>query len=115
MRETFVHMNNPDAVKDDKKTAQFVQTPHGDDYRLLPDTEPDMLYFDEDQYKALFGEIVPMRTSGQLLAYGESTRCPVVAIHGKQDPYPWEGVTEPLEPILPDFKLHLLDKCGHEP
>lgn len=115
MRETFAHMNDPNATKDEEKTAQFVQTSHGDEYCLLPGLEPDMLYFDEDQYKALFGEIVPMRASGQLLAYGKGIRCPVVAIHGRQDPHPWAGVAEPLEPVLPDFKLRLLDRCGHEP
>jgi pimeloyl-ACP methyl ester carboxylesterase len=39
----------------------------------------------------------------------------VVAIHGDHDPHPADGVREPLERALSDFRFVLLDRCGHEP
>lgn len=56
-----------------------------------------------------------MRASGKLLELGRKIRCPVMAIHGDDDPHPAEGVREPLSRVIRDFKFTLLVKCGHEP
>ena len=56
-----------------------------------------------------------LRSSGRLLALGEEIRCPVVAIHGDHDPHPAEGVAAPLAAVLEDFRLILLERCGHTP
>lgn len=86
-----------------------------DHYCLLPDIKEDMIAFNEEQFKSLMNEIGPMRASGKLLDLSKDIECPVAAIHGKNDPHPWEGVKEPLENRLNDFKMYLLDKCGHDP
>jgi pimeloyl-ACP methyl ester carboxylesterase len=86
-----------------------------DHYCLLPDIREDMIAFNETQFKSLMDEAMRMRASGELLNYSNDIRCPVVAIQGKNDPHPWEGVKIPLENRLHDFKMFVLDKCGHDP
>ncbi|MCH8068105.1 MAG: alpha/beta hydrolase [Candidatus Marinimicrobia bacterium] len=56
-----------------------------------------------------------LRNSGELLELGKQIQCPVVAIHGNYDPHPVEGIKNPLSPILKDFRLILLTKCGQCP
>ncbi len=56
-----------------------------------------------------------LRQTGKLLDIVAKIRCPVVAIHGDYDPHPAEGVRGPLSSILKDFRLILLEKCGHKP
>lgn len=56
-----------------------------------------------------------LRSTGKLLELGKHIRCPVTAIHGDYDTHPFEGVREPLSPLLKDFKFYLLKNCGHYP
>ena len=86
-----------------------------DHYCLLPNIQGDMIDFNEEQFKSLMDEVVSMRASGVLLDFSKDIECPVVAIHGKNDPHPWEGVKMPLENRLNEFKMFLIDKCGHDP
>ena len=63
----------------------------------------------------VWSQAAQWRSSGKLLRLIEDVRCPVVAIHGRSDPHPAEGVREPLSKILKDFQVILLDHCGHKP
>ena len=56
-----------------------------------------------------------MRRSGALLREAARIRCPVAAIHGDHDPHPAAGVEHPLQEVLPAFRFHLLQRCGHKP
>lgn len=84
-------------------------------YCLLPNLPEDTISFNEQQCNLLLNEIIPIRDSGELLSYSEKIICPVVAIHGRNDPHIAEGIKIPLEKHLPDFKMFILEKCGHEP
>lgn len=86
-----------------------------DNYQSLPESSMDMLYFDEEQHKALMAEIFSLRESGELLDRILHVTCPVTAFHGKYDPHPIRGLREPLEGKLPNFRLIILEKCGHNP
>jgi pimeloyl-ACP methyl ester carboxylesterase len=70
---------------------------------------------DAAQYQAVWGQAQALRTNGTLLGASKFIQCPVIAIHGAWDPHPAEGVREPLEKALKDFRFILLEKCGHEP
>lgn len=74
------------------------------------DEEPDCRVF-----KQVWSQAEQMRSSGQLLEAAGAIRCPVLAVHGDFDPHPWQGVAGPLEALLPDFRLVLLEDCGHRP
>jgi pimeloyl-ACP methyl ester carboxylesterase len=56
-----------------------------------------------------------MRRSGELLGLGRQIKCPVVAIHGDYDPHPAEGIVKPLSGVIQDFRMVLLEHCGHTP
>jgi pimeloyl-ACP methyl ester carboxylesterase len=66
-------------------------------------------------FRKIWSEASYLRSSGDLLKKGTKIMCPVVAIHGDHDPHPWEGVREPLNQLLDEFRFFLLKKCGHEP
>lgn len=82
---------------------------------LPQESDPDSLEMDPEIFRRVWAEAAALRESGELLERCSLIRCPVVAIHGDFDPHPAEGVKEPLSRILPDFRFHLLDRCGHRP
>jgi pimeloyl-ACP methyl ester carboxylesterase len=86
-----------------------------DFYCPLQDFEDESLIHDFRIYNGLWPEADKLRNDGLLLRQGLKIRCPVTAIHGDYDPHPVNGVKEPLEAILSDFKIIILEKCGHEP
>lgn len=71
--------------------------------------------FRVDIFQRVWKEAKKLRRSGKLLQFGESIKCPVVAIHGDYDPHPAEGVQKPLSSVLKDFRFILLKNCGHKP
>lgn len=70
---------------------------------------------DPTLYRQVWPEATALRRSGALLEAGRLLRCPVVAIHGADDPHPAAGVTEPLGEALADFRAVVLPECGHRP
>ena len=66
-------------------------------------------------YQRVWHDASQLRRSGELLELGKQIECPVVAIHGDQDPHPAESVEEPLATVLKDFRFVVLDRCGHLP
>ncbi len=88
-----------------------------DSYDLedVEDHKDDQSRFDEPGHKKLMAEIRPLRKSGALLDLGQTINTEVIVIHGKQDPHPYEGITEPFDLINLDHTSYILDKCGHTP
>ncbi|NIM57938.1 MAG: alpha/beta fold hydrolase [Candidatus Aminicenantes bacterium] len=68
-----------------------------------------------DIYQSVGEQAQKLRSTGELLEFGKKILCPVVAIHGDYDPHPSEGVKRPLSYILKDFRVILLENCGHQP
>jgi len=68
-----------------------------------------------DLFQSVWKDAELLRKSGKLLEIGKHIKCPVVAIHGDNDPHPAEGVQKPLSAILKNFKFILLKNCGHIP
>jgi pimeloyl-ACP methyl ester carboxylesterase len=66
-------------------------------------------------YAGVWPQAARLRQTGELLQLMALVECPVVAIHGAHDPHPAEGVGEPLARTLRDFRMVVLDKCGHDP
>ncbi|UCH43099.1 MAG: alpha/beta hydrolase [Dehalococcoidales bacterium] len=106
-----------DPTISDKNTqmARFGElTSKADSYNPMP-LKSEGLESQPDIYQSVWQQAREMRITGELLELGSNIRCPVVAIHGDYDPHPAEGVKEPLSRILPDFRLVLLENCGHKP
>lgn len=66
-------------------------------------------------FESVWPEASEMRRSGRLLELIGQVTCPVVAIHGDSDPSPASGVEQPLRAVLTDFRMIVLDRCGHTP
>jgi pimeloyl-ACP methyl ester carboxylesterase len=66
-------------------------------------------------YQSVWKDAEEFRRSGKLLKLGKKIKCPVIAIHGKYDPHPYEGIKENLSKNLRDVQFYLLEKCGHCP
>lgn len=71
--------------------------------------------FQPEIYWSIWPEAERLRNDGTLIGFGKEILCPVTAIHGDYDPHPAEGVREPLQRTLKDFKFILLKNCGHYP
>lgn len=68
-----------------------------------------------DIYRRVWEEAAALRRSGELLELARCIRCPVVAIHGEEDPHPGEGVRAPLAAAVARFRFIPLARCGHTP
>ncbi|MDO8473658.1 MAG: alpha/beta hydrolase [Dehalococcoidia bacterium] len=88
-----------------------------DCYDQLPQSEgeAEKIEVSYEVYRCVWGQAEELRSSGKLLAMGKKIRCPVVAIHGDYDPHPAQGIRDPLSRVVKDFRLVLLEKCGHCP
>jgi pimeloyl-ACP methyl ester carboxylesterase len=71
--------------------------------------------FNSEIYRSVWNEAAELRASGQLIQSLRQIKCPVIAIHGIYDPHPFSGVTEPISGIVQDFRIHILQQCGHKP
>ena len=88
----------------------------GDEYDPVNDPlETELMDVRKDIYDQVWPQAAELRESGALLELTSHIRCPVLAIHGDCDPHPWQGVSEPLSEVVPDFRFELLKKCGHKP
>ncbi len=84
-----------------------------DAYDAVPREEN--VRYDYEIFTGVWGEAEALRRDGRLLDMAGRVRCPVVAIHGEDDPHPADGVRVPLAARLPDFTFFLLKECGHKP
>jgi pimeloyl-ACP methyl ester carboxylesterase len=64
-------------------------------------------------HHAVWREAAELRDNNMLINSADKIKCPVVAIHGEHDPHPVIGVSKPLSERLTDFRMILLEKCGH--
>jgi pimeloyl-ACP methyl ester carboxylesterase len=69
----------------------------------------------QEIYAGVWPAAAELRKTGELLRIMALVECPVVAIHGSYDPHPVDGVRKPLERITSDFRMHVLERCGHDP
>jgi len=88
-----------------------------DSFDPLPESEDprDAPELSDEIYRGVWPAAAEMRASGALLREVARVRCPVFAIHGANDPHPAEGVEVPLRSRLADFRLIVLERCGHAP
>jgi pimeloyl-ACP methyl ester carboxylesterase len=105
---------NSEGLKGDYFTRFGALMDKADSCDPLPH-DSDVLPCSPDIYPFVWAEASKLRSSGELLRFGERITCPVVAIHGDYDPHPFQGVEEPLSHVLTDFRFVLLEHCGHHP
>lgn len=108
-------LNDPETADKDSPFAELGELIwKADAYDPLPRGD-EVLAFQHDVYTSVWKDAEALRSGGKLLEMGRSITCPVVAVHGDFDPHPWEGVKNPLQKVISDFRFVLLEKCGHHP
>ena len=108
-------LNNPASADKNTLMARLGNLlSQADSYDLLPHDD-ELLQCHYNIFQGVWTQAEQLRSSGKLLEFGKSIKCPVVAIHGNYDPHPAAGVVEPLSRVLKDFRFILLEKCGHRP
>jgi len=85
-----------------------------DSYDPIP-SGGDPVRCDARIFRTVWPEAVRLRETGELLRRVANLRCPVVALHGDHDPTPAQGVREPLSRVLKDFRMIVVERCGHSP
>ncbi len=105
-----------DDPKVQDKNAVFTQlgrlASKTDSYEPISDESVEAQY---DIFKSVWSEAESLRSKGVFIEAVKNIRCPVFAIHGDYDPHPFDGVKRPLSTFLKDFRIILLEKCGHYP
>ncbi|HET8840150.1 MAG TPA: alpha/beta hydrolase [Ktedonobacteraceae bacterium] len=83
----------------------------------LPNDTPDLegMVNPAQVYRDVWSKAAELRATGELLRRVATISCPVVALHGDYDPHPAEGIQQPLAARVNDFRLILLENCGHTP
>lgn len=85
-----------------------------DSFDLIPSDNQELNFY-PSVFKKVWAEASQLRKSGELIGYAKNINCPVVALHGDYDPHPADGVKVPLSNALKNFRLTLLEQCGHYP
>jgi len=117
MASLFAILQDPQAPADDLNRAfrRFGDLfGRADAYDPLPEEGAEVIYR-ADIFRSVWPEAAAMRRAGDLLAAAARIRCPVAALHGDHDPHPAAGVRDPLSRVVPGFRFHLLEHCGHRP
>ena len=70
---------------------------------------------DAAMYDKIWPAAAQMRENGRLAAEFRKVSCPIVVIHGNNDPHPPEGIIAPLEQMGMGHKAYILERCGHTP
>lgn len=108
-------LNSPSAEERNAAFQKFGKLLSGADACDPDGSGMEGIDFREDIFRPVWNEAAELRKTGRLLALGLRITCPVLAIHGRQDPHPAAGVEKPLADVLKDFRFVLLEKCGHKP
>ena len=89
-------------------------TAKADSYAFVSEKD-EVLEYQFGINKSVGTEFHEILKTTELLDIGGKIKCPVVAIHGDYDLRLASVMADPLSDIIKDFKLVLLEKCGHYP
>jgi pimeloyl-ACP methyl ester carboxylesterase len=115
LKKTLEVFNDPSFGNRDMIMLQLEKLLYKTDlYNPLP-FKSDVVEYQYDVFRSVWDDMEKLRAGGKLLRLGKNISCPVVAIHGDYDPHPYQGVKEPLQKVISDFRFILLENCGHKP
>lgn len=115
VEDLIAKMNDPAKGEKDNVLARFgVLLSHADAWDPISYTD-EAFHPQYNVFRGVWDEASELRRKGVLIRMAHAIRCPVIAIHGDNDPHPAKGVNEPLSRECTDFRFILLQKCGHRP
>lgn len=110
-----LELNNPANNNKKEVFKKYGELSSKADYFKPISFSDDILDYQPDIFQTVMREVLYLRKSGKLLKMAGRLKCPVVAIHGDYDTHPYKGVEETLLKVVKDFRLILLNDCGHYP
>lgn len=75
----------------------------------------DVTVADGQMYSSVWPQADQMRSNGTLADALRQIKCPVIVIHGENDPHPVEGVVGPIKEQGYNPEVYVLSKSGHSP
>jgi len=70
---------------------------------------------DEAGYTETWQDVLKLQREGREPAAFASIRCPVLIIHGDDDPHPGRMTRDILRKVMPQLEYVGIPRCGHEP
>ncbi len=71
--------------------------------------------FDVVGHDASWDDMMRLQSDGTYPAAYSAIACPVLMLHGEQDPHPGHMIRDSLTPHVPQLQYVELDQCGHYP
>lgn len=103
------------ALSDDeklKRTGDEILSPYS--YNLI-DHKKETERCDAKGHKETWEDMLRCQAKGLYPESFSNIPCPVLMIHGADDPHPGDMIAESLRPTLPQMDYISLKKCGHYP
>jgi pimeloyl-ACP methyl ester carboxylesterase len=83
-------------------------------FDALPDAEPE-LPPDMVGHEETWSDVLRRQAEGLEPAAFAAVRCPVLMLHGAQDPHPGPSTRDVLRRYVPHLEYREFDRCGHTP
>jgi pimeloyl-ACP methyl ester carboxylesterase len=77
--------------------------------------DPDRSAVDADGHLQTWADVLRRQQEGIEPAAFAAIDCPVLMLHGAEDPHPGPATRDVLRPHLPQLEYLELDRCGHRP
>ncbi len=71
--------------------------------------------FDPVGHDGSWDDMIALQEGGTYPAANAAIKCPVMMLHGEQDPHPGPMIRDSLTPHLPQLEYLELERCGHYP
>jgi pimeloyl-ACP methyl ester carboxylesterase len=81
----------------------------------LPDDPLDASAFDRAAHELAWRDMLRLQDAGVYPGAFAAIACPVLMLHGADDPHPGELVRRSLAAVMPQLEYRQLARCGHHP
>lgn len=81
----------------------------------LATTDQEIEVVDARAHHETWEDMVRLQDEGVYPAAFRAVECPVLMLHGMEDPHPGRRIRSSLEPFLPQLEYREWERCGHYP
>lgn len=84
-------------------------------YFVDPVSQPEHAWVDAPGHRETWQDMLRFQQSGEHPRAFGAIRCPVIMIHGAEDPHPGAMIRDSLRAVIPQLEYVELPACGHYP
>jgi len=81
----------------------------------LPEEEGEPVWVDARGHAETWADALRLQAEGVEPAAFASIRCPVLMLHGAEDPHPGPATFDLLRRFMPQLQYRSFERCGHKP